>query len=103
MATEYVRVRMHNGTHKSISKSHAERLGLQQLKQDAVGRDGRPLPPKHRVDLGTASAAKSWPYCRHRSIFRPPAPRYGFHSESIPRTRPAIGPAAWPSAARDEL
>ena len=57
MATEYVRVRMHNGTHKSISKAHAERLGLQQLKQDAVGRDGRPLPPKHRVDLGTASAA----------------------------------------------
>ena len=57
MAVEYVRVRMETGTHKSIRADQAERLGLTPLKQDAVGRDGRPLPPKHRVETGTASAA----------------------------------------------
>lgn len=57
MAVEYVRVRMENGSHKTIRADHAERLGLKPLKQDGLGRDGRPRPPVHRADLGTASAA----------------------------------------------
>ena len=55
---EKVRVRLQNGSHKTITKARADQLGLTPLKQDAVGRDGRDLPVKHRVELGTASAAK---------------------------------------------
>lgn len=56
--TEFVRVRLENGAHKSIPAHRAEALKLPTLKQDALRRDGRPATTKHRVDKsGTAVAA----------------------------------------------
>lgn len=47
--TVFVRVRLENGTEASIPERVAAAAGLTPLKKSAVGRDGQPLPPKHRV------------------------------------------------------
>ena len=54
---DYVRVRAQNGSEISMIRRSAEAAGLKELKKPATGRDGRPLPPKHRVPLGKAAAA----------------------------------------------
>lgn len=54
---DFVRVRHENGQHISISRAKAEAAGYKPLKQEALGRDGRPLPPKTRVSLGEKAAA----------------------------------------------
>lgn len=56
---EWVRVRYENGTEGTTTRVKAEAAGLKPLDKPAVGRDGRPLPPKHRVALGVKSAKKS--------------------------------------------
>lgn len=53
-----VRVRLENGSHKTITAERAEALGLKPLKQSPTRRDGSPAPTKHRVDLG-AGRSKS--------------------------------------------
>jgi len=55
--TEFVRVRLDNGAHKSIPAHRAEAANLKPLKQDALLRDGRPAPTKHRVDKSGAAVA----------------------------------------------
>ena len=59
MPQVYARVRLDNGSEVTVTAHLAAVRGLKTLDKPAVGRDGRPLPPKHRVPLGTASAAKS--------------------------------------------
>ena len=59
MPQKFVRVRLENGTEKTIAKIVADIHGFVPLDKPTHGRDGRPLPDKHRVPLGTASAAKS--------------------------------------------
>ena len=48
---EYVRVRLENGSHATLTREQAEAAGLKPLKQDALRRDGSPRPTKHRLDL----------------------------------------------------
>jgi len=55
--TEYVRVRLENGSHKTVTRYVAEAAGLPILDQDPLQRDGRPVPVKRRVQLGTREAA----------------------------------------------
>ena len=52
MAQKFVRVRLENGTEKSVPEVVAEVNGYKPLKKPTHGRDGRLLPPKHRVPLG---------------------------------------------------
>lgn len=53
---DFVRVRAENGSHISIPRAIADSAGLKPLKQSALGRDGRPLPPKHRAfERGSAA------------------------------------------------
>ena len=47
--TEFVRVRLENGSEASIPARAAEAAGLKPLKKPALGRDGRPLSTKHRT------------------------------------------------------
>ena len=54
---KYVRVRLDNGTEKTVSEAAASNAGLKPLDKPTHSRDGRILPPKPRVELGTASAA----------------------------------------------
>lgn len=60
MPRKYVRVRDSSGHHITVRgdvpKGHPRGVqeGQQVLKQDAVGPDGLPLPPKYRTELGTA-------------------------------------------------
>lgn len=58
---EFVRVRLENGAHKSIPAHRAEALKLPTLKQEALGRDGRPRPTKHRTDKSGAAVATTTP------------------------------------------
>ena len=57
MAQKFVRVRLENGTEKSVPEVVAERYGYKPLKKPTHGRDGRLLPPKPRVPLGGAVSA----------------------------------------------
>lgn len=57
MAQKFVRVRLENGTEKSVPEVVAEVNGYKPLKKPTHGRDGRLLPPKHRVPLGGAASA----------------------------------------------
>lgn len=57
MPSKFVRVRLENGTEKSVPEVVAETSGYKVLDKPTHGRDGRLLSPKHRVPLGTASAA----------------------------------------------
>ena len=54
---EFVRVRLENGTEKSVLKAVADRYGYKALSKPTHGRDGRIRPPKHRVPLGGAASA----------------------------------------------
>lgn len=54
--TEFVRVRLDNGAHKSIPAHRAEALKLPTLKSPALRRDGSPATTKHRVTKGAAVA-----------------------------------------------
>ena len=59
---EYVRVRLENGTEKTVTTVVADLYGYKALDKPTHGLDGRVLPPKHRQPLGTpASAKKSTP------------------------------------------
>ena len=57
--SEFVRVRLDNGTEKTVTTVVANRYGYKALDKPTHGRDGRPLAPKHRVPLGTSASAKS--------------------------------------------
>ena len=60
MPTKFVRVRLENGTEKSVPETVALTSGYKPLDKPTHGRDGRLLPPKPRVPLGGAvSAAKA--------------------------------------------
>ena len=62
MPQKFVRVRLENGTEKSIPEVVAETSGYKVLDKPTHGLDGRLLPPKHRAPLGgAASATKSTP------------------------------------------
>lgn len=58
MAQKFVRVRLENGTEKSVPETVAQTAGYKILDKPARGRDLRVLPDKPRVDLGAASAKK---------------------------------------------
>ena len=55
--TEFVRVRLENGTEKSVPVAVAENHSYKPLDKPTHGRDGRLLPPKPRVPLGGAASA----------------------------------------------
>lgn len=61
MPQKFVRVRLENGTEKSVPEVVAETSGYKVLDKPTHGRDGRLLPPKHRTPLGVAAAAKKSP------------------------------------------
>ena len=58
MSQKFVRVRLENGTEKSVPEVVAETSGYKVLDKPTHGRDSRLLPPKHRVPLGGAASAK---------------------------------------------
>ena len=58
MAQKFVRVRLENGTEKSVPETVAQTAGYKILDKPARGRDLRVLPDKPRVDLGASSAKK---------------------------------------------
>lgn len=49
--SEFVRVRLANGSHKSMPTASAQSAGLRPLKQPALNRDGSLARTKHRVNL----------------------------------------------------
>ncbi len=53
---DWVRVRLENGTEKSVAPQTAEAFGLKSLGKPAIGNDGWPLPDKPRTAKGAASA-----------------------------------------------
>ena len=53
----FVRVRLDNGTEKSVPEAVALRYNLEPLDKPTHGRDGRMLPPKPRVPLGMSASA----------------------------------------------
>ena len=55
---KFVRVRLENGTEKSVPEVVAQRYGYKPLDKPTHGRDGRLLSPKPRVPLGTSASAK---------------------------------------------
>ena len=57
MPTKFVRVRLENGTEKSVPEAVAQIYGYKPLKKPTHGKDGRLLPPKPRVPLGGAASA----------------------------------------------
>ena len=57
MAQKHVRVRLENGSEVTMPEIAAESAGYKPLKKPTHGRDGRILPPKHRVPLGGAASA----------------------------------------------
>ena len=57
MAQKFVRVRLENGSEKSVPEVVAQTSGYKVLDKPTHGRDGRLLPPKHRVPLGGAASA----------------------------------------------
>ena len=65
--TKFVRVRLENGTEKSVPETVAETSGYKPLDKPTHGRDGRLLPPKHRVPLGTSASAKKSPTAKAKS------------------------------------
>lgn len=54
---KHVRVRLENGTEKTVTEVVAQRYGYKPLRKPTHGRDGRMLPPKPRVPLGGAASA----------------------------------------------
>ena len=61
MPQKFVRVRLENGTEKSLPETVAETSGYKPLDKPTHGRDGRLIPPKHRTPLGVAASAKKSP------------------------------------------
>ena len=57
MPQKFVRVRLENGSEVSVPEVVAETSGYKPLNKPTHGRDGRLLPPKHRVPLGGAASA----------------------------------------------
>jgi len=57
MPTEFVRVRLENGTEKSVPAAVAKRYGYKPLKKPTHNRDGALKAPKPRVPLGGAASA----------------------------------------------
>jgi hypothetical protein len=58
---KFVRVRLENGTEKSVPETVAETSGYKVLDKPTHGRDGRLLPPKPRTPLGGAASASKSP------------------------------------------
>lgn len=54
---KFVRVRLENGTEKSVPEAVAQRYGYKPLNKPTHGRDGQIKPPKPRVPLGGAASA----------------------------------------------
>ena len=68
MAQKFVRVRLENGTEKSVPEVVAQTSGYTALKKPTHGRDVRLLAPKPRVPKGGAvSADNSNPEARPAS------------------------------------
>jgi hypothetical protein len=57
MPTKFVRVRLENGTEKTVTETFAKIYGHKPLNKPTHGRDGQIKPPKHRVPLGGAASA----------------------------------------------
>ena len=57
MPQKYVRVRLENGSEKTVTEVVAQTNGYKALNKPTHGRDGRPLPPKHRTPLGGRAAS----------------------------------------------
>ena len=57
MAQKYVRVRLENGTEKTVTEIVAKRYGYKPLNKPTHNADGRIKPPKPRVPLGGAVSA----------------------------------------------
>ena len=67
MPQKFVRVRLENGTEKSLPETVAETSGYKPLDKPTHGRDGRLLPPKHRTPLGGAASATKSPTAKAKS------------------------------------
>jgi hypothetical protein len=61
MPQKFVRVRLENGTEKSVPEVVAKTSDYKVLDKPTHGRDGRLLPPKHRTPLGGAASASKAP------------------------------------------
>lgn len=61
MPQKFVRVRLENGSEASVPEVVAETSGYKPLNKPTHGRDGRLLPPKHRVPLGGRAASADNP------------------------------------------
>lgn len=59
--TNFVRVRLENGSEASIPESHAVMAGLAPLRKPALSRDGSPAPTKHRVKRAESQPTTSTP------------------------------------------
>lgn len=59
--TEFVRVRLENGSHASLPAGFAESHNLTVLKQDAVGRDGKALVDKHKTTATKKAGSTTTP------------------------------------------
>ena len=57
MPTTVVRVRLENGTEKSVPEAVAKRYGYKTLNKPTHNRDGALKSPKPRVPLGGAASA----------------------------------------------
>lgn len=43
---DFVRIKLPDGTHSTVTRQYAEALGLAALRRPATTRQGAPLPPK---------------------------------------------------------
>lgn len=57
MAQKFVRIKLENGTEKTVTQVVADRYGYKALNKPTHGNDGRLLPPKPRTPLGGAVSA----------------------------------------------
>ena len=57
MPQKFVRVRLDNGTEKTVTDVVARRYGYKSLNKPTHNPDGRIKPPKPRVPLGGAASA----------------------------------------------
>jgi hypothetical protein len=68
MPHNYVRVRLDNGSEKTVTELIASVYGYEVLDKPTHGRDGRPIPPKHRLPLGTPASAKKSPRAKATTV-----------------------------------
>jgi hypothetical protein len=68
MPHKFVRVRLGNGSEKTVTELIASRYDLEVLDKPTHGLDGRPLPPKPRLPLGTSASAKKSPTAKAKTV-----------------------------------